>query len=394
MMRRFIVLLLLLLAAVWLGLKIHANPGYLLVTYGKWSLETPLWFAILCGLILIFLLLLGASFIGKLRRMSLRLQHWLGIRRHRLAHSQTSQGLIDLAEGRWREAEQHLRQALPHSDTPVMNYLAAARAAQEQGAYERRDEYLQKALRQHPEDDIAISLTQAQLYMSHRQFDLALNVLQHVQAMAPQHPYMLSLLKIVYLETGQWTLLHKLLPHLRKQQILPPSKLDALEIRIYQELLQTAKDEQTRQAIWQELPRSLKQNISLVTTMAKVLLADGHTILAEQLIRDALNKIWDSQLLRYYGFTQSSKPEKQLQLAEHWLKQHPNDPVLLLTLGRLCKRLQLWGKARDYLQASAQILTSAETLYELAQLHEQLGEQSQAFSHYRKGLMQIAPVTF
>ena len=44
-MKRFIFYLFLLLAAVWLGLKIKADPGYALFAYQHWTVEMPLWFA-------------------------------------------------------------------------------------------------------------------------------------------------------------------------------------------------------------------------------------------------------------------------------------------------------------------------------------------------------------
>ena len=79
---------------------------------------------------------------------------------------------------------------------------------------------------------------------------------------------------------------------------------------------------------------------------------------------------------------------KQLERAETWLKKHPNQPELLLTLGRLCLRNQLWGKAQSYLEASLGVAASAETCQVLGSLLEQLGENKTALEHYRQGLEQ------
>jgi HemY protein len=51
----------------------------------------------------------------------------------------------------------------------------------------------------------------------------------------------------------------------------------------------------------------------------------------------------------------------------------PRDGALLLTLGRLCRQQQLWGKARSYLEAALAIAPSRAAHVELAQLLEQLG---------------------
>jgi HemY protein len=61
-----------------------------------------------------------------------------------------------------------------------------------------------------------------------------------------------------------------------------------------------------------------------------------------------------------------SDPARQLQTAEGWLKEHPADPSLLLTLGRLCLQTSLWGKARDYLESSLRLQRNPEACAELA----------------------------
>lgn len=63
-----------------------------------------------------------------------------------------------------------------------------------------------------------------------------------------------------------------------------------------------------------------------------------------------------------------------MQLAESWLKQAPQDAQLLLCLGRLCLRNQLWGKAREYLEASLQFARQADTCIELARLLASQGD--------------------
>ena len=48
----------------------------------------------------------------------------------------------------------------------------------------------------------------------------------------------------------------------------------------------------------------------------------------------------------------AATPCASIERAESWLKQHPDDAALLLTLGRLCAQQELWGKAQSYLDAS------------------------------------------
>jgi HemY protein len=83
---------------------------------------------------------------------------------------------------------------------------------------------------------------------------------------------------------------------------------------------------------------------------------------------------------------ESSSSAKQLTSAESWLKKHSTNPVLLFTLGRLCLRNKLWGKARSYLEASISIDPSAYAYRELGALLETMGEPDKALTCFKAGL--------
>ena len=107
---------------------------------------------------------------------------------------------------------------------------------------------------------------------------------------------------------------------------------------------------------------------------------------AEEVLRGALKRNYDSHLVRLYGLLRGKDPVKQLQTAEGWLKAHPADPSLLLTLGRLCLQNSLWGKARDYLENSLKLQRNPEACAELARLLAQLGETDRSNQLFQEGL--------
>ena len=72
--------------------------------------------------------------------------------------------------------------------------------------------------------------------------------------------------------------------------------------------------------------------------------------------------------------------------AESWLSGHPEDPQLLLCLGRLAAREKLWGKSRDYFESSYRADRSAEVCAELGRLLAALGESKVAAAYFREGL--------
>lgn len=107
---------------------------------------------------------------------------------------------------------------------------------------------------------------------------------------------------------------------------------------------------------------------------------------AEEVLRSALKREYNSHLARLYGLVRGTDPLKQLQAAEGWLKHHPADPSLLLSLGRICLQGRLWGKARDYLESSLRMERNPETCAELARLLGQLGETDRSNQLFQEGL--------
>lgn len=55
-MRRVIFYFIILVLAIWVGLRIHADSGYVLISYGHWTIETSLWFALLALIITLSLI--------------------------------------------------------------------------------------------------------------------------------------------------------------------------------------------------------------------------------------------------------------------------------------------------------------------------------------------------
>jgi HemY protein len=382
-------LVLALLAAVGLGLALLNDPGYVLLGYDHWVVEASL---SLLGLVL----LLSYFVVYLLVRLIVRFWHlpesfhaWRERRRHRLARAGLTRGLVELAEGRWSTAEKRLLKHAPSSDTPLLNYLAAARAAQQQGEHERRDYYLRLAHESMSSAELAVGLTQAELQIAHRQLEQALATLTHLRSIAPRHAYVLKMLMRLYRELKDWRKLEELLPELRKRKVLSSDALERLEYRVHSALLAEAAAQggaEALQAQWNRLPRSLRQNEELRREYAEHLLKEGMDVEAESFIRDILRKQWHNDLAYLYGLAKGADATEQLLHAEGWLKGHERNPILLLSLGRLAARARLWGKARDYLEASLGAGPRVETYNEMAQLLEQIGQPQEAMEYCRRGL--------
>ena len=376
--------------AVSAGLLAHEDSGYVLFGRGHYTLEISLTLflvIVFLGYISGYLLL---RFIINTWTMPEQLKQWRFSQKAKKAREKSLQGLINLSQGQWKKAERQLTRAVKNSDMPLLNYLSAAKAAQKQNAPERRDHYLALAHKSMPAADFSVKLTQAELQFAHGQNEQALATLVDLHSLSPKHSHIMVLLSQLYQKVKSWEDLRKLLPQLRKHKIFPDKKLLEIEHEVYIKLIQKInpdKDGDKLQQLWQSISRELKKDATLLEIYCDKLIQLKNCDEAELVLRNALRKEWQPNLIKLYGLVKSSQVEKQLTFAESLSKDHDNHPLLLLTLGRLCMYNDLWGKARAYLEASIGNKELPETYKELGLLMEYLNEPELAAEYFKKGLL-------
>ncbi len=273
-MKRVIIYFMLLLAAVWIGIKIAVNPGYIVIAYQHWTIEMPLWLAgsIIIGSFIVLYILL--QMIRGTWTLFSRISRWTKQRRIQQAWQRTHYGLIGLAAGDWRLAEKNLIRAAKQTNVPIINYLAAAYAAQRQEAFDRRDDYLRQVRAKDKLSDLALGITQAKLQLEHHQLEQSLATLQRLQQLEPKHVYTLELLQKVYLELSDWTSLEALLPLLYKYKVEPFNDLEKLEAKIYEGLLLNAaksSNPESISAVWDRIPLDFRVKPALLIIYVKFL---------------------------------------------------------------------------------------------------------------------------
>lgn len=375
--------------AVVAGLLAHDDSGYVLFGRGYSTMEMSLTlFLVLLILSYIFGYAL-LRFIVRSWGMPEQLKHWRTEQQHKKSRKTSLQGLIDLSQGQWKKAERLLIRSVKNSDMPLLNYLSAAKAAQKQNSPERRDHYLSLAHDAMPDADFSVRLTQAELQFAHGQNEQALATLVHLHNISPKHPHIMLLLTRIYQDVKSWKDLKNLLPQLHKHKVFPEKELLAIEKQTITELMKQAKanaDINEIKNLWQNISRDLKKDPELIAIYCNKLIQLNQNDEAEMILRTAIKKEWNAELVKLYGLVKSSQLEKQLLFAESLSRDHDNNPILLLTLGRLCMYNDLWGKARAYLEASIGNREMTETYKELGLLMEYLNEPKLAAEYFKKGL--------
>lgn len=394
MSKSYIAVLVVLLIAALLGMAVAEDPGYLLIAWRNMSVETSIWVGLAFLLALWLLIGLLRAVVRLINASSRRVNPWSRRNRGRRASQVTTRGLLEFAEGHWDTSRKLLRRAAPHAEQPLINYLVAARAAHEMEDYRGSDDLLREAYETTPDADVAIAVTQAQLQISRGQLEQALATLTRVRKDHPKHLYALKLMGQLYLRLEDWERLEQLLPELRKHRLHSETDQLALERQVYNALLvqagQRADGLAVGQAnpvssVWERLPKPLRQDAGLLEVYALQLRVSGAEVHAEKVLREALTQHYSGRLVHIYGLVRGADPARQLNTAEGWLVDHSHDATLLLALGRLALRNNLWGKAREYLEASFANRRDIQTCAELVRLLEHMGEQQAAQKVLRQG---------
>ena len=372
---------------IWLA---ELEPGYVLFQYQGWSIETSLIVFVVIFVLLIIVSYMGLRSLVILKQAPRRLASWQSGRRLRRANKSLTLGLITLEEGRWAEAERLLLSYAGHSETPLLHYLAAARAAQKQKAAERRDSYLRLAHETTDGADIAVGVVQAELQLAANQKEQALATLQHLREVSPKHPYVLQLLQQLYSEMNEWQGVKDVLPDLRKRNVLDSSgvKLLSAEATVGQLEVAIAKEDwHSVSEIWQQAPTKIRHSEGMLTSYVISLNLQGKGKEAGPLIEAYMNKGWSDKLVYQYGLIQLDDLAAQLTRAEKWMNQHNDNPWVLLTVGRLLKANKQWVKAEAILRESILYGPRGETYQELAEVLTLEGSSYlQITEVYQKGL--------
>ena len=389
MRRLFLLVLVVLLAAVALIALIESDPGYVLISYGLTTVEMSVW----VGLILLLLLNLLCYGVFRLWRKSWAgwgsFAGWRQERKLSKGRRLTNKGLFSFMEGNWTRAQRVLAQAAEHSDTPSLNYLMAARASHSLQDAANVEHYLNAAVIADNRASKVVGLTRAELLLEVGQMQAAADVLEALRAEGGKDVQLLNLLLQAYRGLSRWDKLAPLLPELKKHKILSGAELQSLQREVYCGMFATADASTQGEAdkIWGACPDAFRKDPVILANYVQSLLRSGEHALADKLLERALKKQWDSRLVNQYGLVESGEPARRQKLAERWLKQHPEDGGLLRCLGRLALRNKLWGQARDYFESSYRLQPNSETSAELARLLYNLGEREKSAQCYREGLL-------
>ena len=391
-MRLLLWLVALMAAAIGIAVTARFNPGNVVLFYPPHRIDLSLNFFIVLEVLLFMLLYALLRAFNATVSMPARVAAYRQRKRERDGNKGLRDALKALFEGRFGHAEKAAARAADLPENAGLAALIAARAAHRMREPARRDSWLASTV-----NDASLKtarlMTVTELLVDDHQPEAALEAVAELNASGTRHIHALQWSMKAHQQAKNWPEVLRLVRSLDKHKALHPALSARLRELAYDALLSdNAHDAESIQRVWSTVPSADRIKPYIAAHAAAALNARGLHQEARSTVEDALAAEWDDRVVRAYrdAAAPAGSPAllAQIEHCEQWIKQRPNDAELALTLGSLCLKQKLWGKAQRYLEQAlsdaAEPRMVRESHLKLAQMHEALGQHEEAAAHFRQ----------
>ena len=396
-MRFFLWLLVLLATAIGLAVTARFNPGNVVLFYPPYRVDLSLNFFLLLATLAFVFIYLAIDAIRTTRNMPRKVAAYRREKRERDGNQALRDALRALFEGRFGHAEKAAGRAAQSPENAGLAALIAARAAHWMRQSARRDAWLLQVA-DTPALKAARLMTALELLVDEHQSEQALATVQELNASGTRHIHAQRLALKANQYAKNWPEVLRLTRALDKNNAVHPALSNRLRELAYADMLSVQPhDAESLHNLWQSIPAEDRVRAFVAARAAAAFNACDLGNEARALVEKALAVEWDERLIKAYRQSAAAEPSPillaQIERCEGWAIRRPRDAQLALTLGALCLKQKLWGKAQRHLdQALAQasdVATRRESHLLLAQLHEALDHADQAATHYRQSALAI-----
>ena len=301
------------------------------------------------------------------------------------AQKMFNHALLAFFEGQFKESLKYARQAYRRGKWQGLSALLAAHAASRLNENEVHKEWLNLARQA---DDVftnAAILLEAKSALKESRFSAVLDILTQLppKFASSNSVLLLDLFARQGLKEGEAVLTR--LKLLQKKAVLKEETLQKLR----QEATLNALNESGKdlESLKKFLSTWNTQNLHEAEMAVDALLLHNDEPSAQKWIEKYFNDPEHLEnalsLFARYAALKEGDEKKRIAQAEKWLAQTPNNSALLLALGQMCLKAQLWGKAQNYLEAAVALNQNLEAHLELAHLLDHLNRPEDANKHYR-----------
>jgi HemY protein len=391
-MRIFLGILFLFASAIGLAVAARFNPGNVVLFYPPYRVDLSLNFFLIL-MVLLFLVIYGfVKAVRVTRQMPGRVAAYRREKHEREANRAFRESLKALFEGRFGHSERAARQAAQSADNAGLAALIGTRAAHRLQEMDRRDQWLEK-LKDDPALKTARLMTAIELLVDEDRPEAALEAVNELNSSGTRHIHALRLALKANQRAQNWPEVLRLTRLLDKNSALHPALSRRLRELAYEDMLaDRSQDVESLRKMWLSIPAQERSQPFIALRAANAFNARGEHAEAARIVEAALQTEWDIKLIHAYrkSAAMEGSPQllSQIERCEQWLRQRPNDAELALTLGTLCLKQKLWGKAQHYLEQALSDAIDPETTREshlkLANMHESLNHPDEAAFHFRQ----------
>ncbi|MEO8346763.1 MAG: heme biosynthesis HemY N-terminal domain-containing protein [Betaproteobacteria bacterium] len=387
MMRALFAFLLLAVLAVLMVLLFKLNAGYAMFVSPPYRVElslNALFLFLLAAFVVLYLLVRFSARIAGMPREVRDARRRSNIER---ARGKQDAAVVALLEGRYGKARQFAEEALAIPHSSGLAALVGARAAIDTRDFDAAEQSLRRADAETGSLAVPRLMLLAETALERGQLGEALAQLGNLKREAGLHTAALRLELRALTAAGRHAEVPPLVDQLVKRRVYDVAQGDLVRAGAHAEALAALRQDATGlRNYWNRLSDTDKQNPKVARAGATGFLMLGGDREAAEIIVRSLERTWDSELTTLYAQCRTPEPTRQLQTAEHWLLQHSQDAKLLYSLGRMCEKESLWGKAQTYLEASLALDNHWRTHVALGEMHGRLGRDELANSHLASAL--------
>lgn len=388
-MKRLIMLIFVVALSATLGIYLKDNPGYIFINYNSWVVELSVWTAIIIIFVGFVVLHKSINWFHSLVHFPSIFSKWRHDRRLKKELNKTSLGLLKLAEGSYKHAFYLLSSSAKYNSKPLINYLTAAKAAQELGDIDKRDESLKFAYECSPKSGLSIGVMQAALQFDNHEYESALATLNNLEQQYGTKKNILKEQFYCNLKLKDWQEIIDLVPDLISYKVMPNEDIYSYEllaaVNYFNKLKTnpgniveiTGSDifEKAQDFFNQQLSKRVRYKPQVVIAYSNFLISKHNLIknITEaqnnqqylSLVDDLLYVLDKSLSLNAHNhkstdaddilindlfrlYTKLSCSEEHLKKLEKYLKHNEHNTDLLYCLGKLAMKLENYDKAFQY----------------------------------------------
>lgn len=388
----FLRLLALFAAAIGLAVMARYNSGNVVFFYPPYRVDLSLNFFLLLSLLSFLIAYIAVRTIRVAQKMPGRVASYRQEKRERDGNKSLRDALKAIYEGRFGHAEKAAIRAAALPENAGLAALIAARAAHRMRQSERRDTWL-STTEHDPSLRTARLMTSIELLVDEHKPEAALSAVKELNATGIRHIHALRWALKANQQAKNWPEVLRLVRSLDKNNALHPVLSSRLRELAYESLLSDdSNDAEALRREWKNVPAEDQKKAFVAECAAKAFNARGLHSEGRAIVEKALAANWDERLIHAYRDSAAAEEESalltQIERCEDWMKTRPTDAELALTLGSLCLKQKLWGKAQQHLEQALSDTIEPKTVREahlkLAQLHEALNQHDKAAEHFRQ----------